>query len=125
MSIVLYHNPRCSKSRAALSLLHGKGIDVTVKAYLKEPLSAHQLHRLLSILGPRIGPMPDLIRHREAALLGIAIPTGHTAADNAQRIAKIIEHPILMERPIIATPNAAMIARPPEKVLDFIESVSS
>ncbi|GAA3952606.1 arsenate reductase (glutaredoxin) [Allohahella marinimesophila] len=117
VALTLYHNPRCSKSRQALSLLEERGIDVNVVRYLDEPLTPEQLKALIDRLGctPR-----DLLRKGEAEYteLGLGIPD----ISNDVLIEAMSSHPRLMERPILDTGEKAVVGRPPEMVLKLVES---
>lgn len=111
MKATIYHNPRCSKSRAALSLLTEAGADVTVIEYLKTPPTRAELAALLTRanLTPR-----DALRTGE-----LEAKTLKNADDDAILDA-MAEHPILIERPIVETSRGALIARPPERVHDLL-----
>ncbi len=115
MSIKIYHNPRCSKSRQTLALLQEKGIEPEVVEYLKNPPSTETLTELLAQLGlePR-----KLMRRGEAVYkeLNLADP----ALSNDQLIAAMVENPILIERPIVSSGSKAALGRPPEAVLDIL-----
>ncbi|MGY2378591.1 arsenate reductase (glutaredoxin) [Pseudomonas sp. SDO524_S393] len=113
--LTLYHNPRCSKSRGALELLEARGLAPTVVRYLETPLDAAQLKALLGKLGISAR---QLLRtgEDEYKTLGLA----DTNLSDAQLIAAIAEHPKLMERPILATADKAIIGRPPENVLEIL-----
>jgi arsenate reductase len=112
---LLYHNPRCSKSRNALQLLAERGIGPTVVPYLEQPLGTGQLRGLLRQLGLSTR---DLLRTSEAeyAELGLADP----ALSEEQLIAALAAHPRLMERPIFVHGGRAVIGRPPERVLELL-----
>jgi arsenate reductase len=112
---LLYHNPRCSKSREALQLLAARGIQPTLAPYLDRPLDAGQLRELLRRLN--LGPR-DLLRTGEAeyAELGLADP----ALGEEQLIAALVAHPRLIERPIFVHAGRAVIGRPPERVLELL-----
>ena len=111
----LYHNPRCSKSRAALQLLEERGLTPTIVRYLDTPPDVDQLQALLRQLGivPR-----QLLRSGEEAYqqLGLANP----ALTDAQLIEAMSKHPKLIERPILVAGDKAVIGRPPEKVLEVL-----
>ena len=113
--LTLYHNPRCSKSRGALEILEARGLTPTVVRYLDNPLDAAQLHSLLVKLD--ISPR-QLLRtgEEEYKTLNLADAT----LSETQLIAAIAEHPKLMERPILETPDKAIIGRPPENVLEIL-----
>ncbi|MBJ2179687.1 arsenate reductase (glutaredoxin) [Pseudomonas veronii] len=113
--LTLYHNPRCSKSRGALELLEARGLAPTVVRYLETPLNAAQLKTLLGKLGISAR---QLLRtgEEEYKTLNLADAT----LSETQLIAAIAEHPKLMERPILETPDKAIIGRPPESVLEIL-----
>lgn len=115
MSITIYHNPRCSKSRATLQLLQEKGIESTIIEYLKTPPSADELEEILNKLGmePR-----DLMRKGEDAYREAGLD--NPALDRKALIAAMVEHPILIERPIVLSKGKAAIGRPPERVLEIL-----
>lgn len=118
-SFTIYHNPRCSKSRQTLALLEERGIIPEVVEYLNEPPSAETLKNLLSLLN--LGAR-DVMRTKEAAYSNL----GLAQEDNEDRlIAAMVEHPILIERPIVVSQHGdqerATIGRPPENVLELLE----
>lgn len=110
-----FHNSRCSKSRGALELLRGRGIEPQVVAYLEQPPSADQLRELLRKLG--IGAR-GLLRtgEPEYAELGLA----DMSLDDEALIAAMVAHPVLIERPIFVHGERAVIGRPPERVLELL-----
>lgn len=115
MSVTIYHNPRCSKSRQTLELLGEKGVEPEVVEYLNAPPSAAQLGDILDALGmePR-----DLMRKKEA-------PYGENGLDDDSLsrevlIQAMIDNPILIERPIVVAGGKAAIGRPPESVLAIL-----
>jgi len=113
--VKIYHNPRCSKSRATLELLRQKGVDLEVIEYLKAPPSAEELTSLLEILGmePR-----ELARKKEADYAAAGLDDPSLGRDEV--IAKMVANPIVIERPIVVRGNRAAIGRPPAKVLDIL-----
>lgn len=114
-AITIYYNPRCSKSRATLELLKAENREPEVIEYLNTPPSKETLKSLLDMLGmePR-----DLIRthEKEYAEAGLENPD----LSRADLIAAMINHPRLIERPIVVKDGKAAIGRPPEKVLDIL-----
>ena len=111
MSVVLYHNPKCSTSRNALALLREQGVEPTVVEYLKTGWDRETLERLASRSG--LG-LSGLLRKKEAdakALLG---------ADDTAILAAVIAQPILIERPIVETDRGAVIGRPVDRVLEVL-----
>ena len=113
MTVTLYHNPRCSKSRATLAVLQEKGIEPEIVEYLDAPPSAEELKRILAMLG--IGPR-DLMRRKEAKEAGLDDPG---LSDDAL-IAAMVANPIVIERPIVVSNGKARIGRPPESVLEIV-----
>ena len=115
MSVTIFHNPRCSKSRSALQLLQAQGITPDVVEYLKITPTATELENLLNLLGmePR-----DLMRKSEDTYkqLGLQDPS----LDRKTLIEAMAAHPILIERPIVVANGKAVIGRPPEKVMDIL-----
>ena len=112
--ITIYHNPRCSKSRQTLELLKTQGIEPTVSLYLDSPLSAKTLSVLLQKLGIQAS---QLIRKNEAYykenLKGLELTEN-------QLIEAMVQHPKLIERPIVVAGDKAALGRPPEAVLEII-----
>ena len=114
MSVVVYHNPRCSKSRQTLKLLQDRGLKPQVIEYLKTPPSKQELKKLLDQLGmdPR-----DLIRKKEKAYIDAGLDDPSISKD--QLLQAMIDNPILIERPIVVTGAKAALGRPPENVLEI------
>lgn len=115
-SIILYHNARCSKSRATLELLKDRGVTPKIVDYLAEPPSVLELKALAEALG--VGPL-GMMRPKEAMFgeLGLA-----EKVDDAEALFEAMaSHPILMERPIVSYRGKARIGRPPEAVLDVLD----
>ena len=115
MSLKIYHNPRCSKSRQTLHLLQERSMTPEVVEYLKTPPSTQELADILQMLG--LGPR-DLMRRKEAEYKS-------SGADNpelsdAELIELMVAHPKLIERPIVISNGKAAIGRPPEQVLDIL-----
>lgn len=115
MSITIYHNPRCSKSRETLALLQDKGITPVVIEYLQDPPDPKTLKDILDKLGI---PARKLLRTKEAAYLENGLD--NEKLTNDQIIAAIIKNPVLMERPIVMAKGKAAIGRPPENVLEIL-----
>ncbi|MBF6301837.1 arsenate reductase family protein [Nocardia amamiensis] len=115
----IWHNPRCSKSRNATAFLDDAGVDYTVRKYLDQPPTADELRDVLR----RLGAEPwDITRTGEqiAKDLGVA-SWGRTAADRDRWIAALVEHPILIQRPIVFTADgAAVVARDEVALRDLI-----
>ncbi len=111
----LYHNPACSKSRGALEILHEHGAEFDVVEYLKQPLSRETLTRIAELLP---GPPEELIRKdRNFEKLGLD-PDGYKTLEAV--IELLLEHPELMQRPLLVADDRALICRPSEKVLELL-----
>lgn len=110
MDITIYHNPRCSKSRATLERIRARGIEPSIVEYLLTPPDAATLKRLLAQLGLSAR---ELARTGEAAWTEAGLDA---ASDDAAIIAAMTAHPILIERPIVVAAGRAVLGRPPENV---------
>lgn len=110
MPVTIYHNPRCNTSRRTLALLREKGVEPEIIEYLKTPYTAAQLKTLLTQLKL---PAKRLVRKKEAAAAGI---DPETLPEEAL-IEAMVEHPIIVERPIVVSDGKAALGRPPEAVL--------
>lgn len=115
MTVKIYHNPRCSKSRETLQLLQGRGVEPEVIKYLDTPPSREELTGLLAMLGlePR-----DLMRRKEAVYRELGLDDAALTRD--QLIQAMLEHPVLIERPIVVANGKAALGRPPERVLEVL-----
>ena len=112
---VIWHNPRCSKSREALELLRAEGVEPKIVRYLEEAPSEEEIRALLKMLG--IGAR-ELMRTKETLYreLGLGEVTDEDALIRA-----MAEHPKLIERPIVIRDGKAVIGRPPEKVVELVK----
>lgn len=109
---VIYHNPRCSKSRQTLALLQSQKIEPRIVEYLKKPLKLSELKKLLSLLKV---PAKDMVRTKEAQWESAKLDI-KKATDN-QILNAIAKEPVLLERPIVTRDSKkAVIGRPPENV---------
>jgi arsenate reductase len=115
MTVRIYHNPRCSKSRETLALLEERGIAPHIVEYLKTPPSAAELKAILKMLGlkPR-----DLMRKGEPRYAELGLKDRDL--DDDALIALMAANPILIERPIVVSGKKAAIGRLPEKVLEIL-----
>ena len=113
--VVIWHNPRCSKSRGTLELLRERGLDPIVVDYRENPPDARELSRVLDLLGmqPR-----ELMRHDESDYAELKLDDPALTRD--QLIAAMVAHPILIQRPIVIAHGKAEIGRPPEAVLGIL-----
>ena len=115
MSVTIYHNPRCSKSRQTLALLKDRGIEPEIVEYLTTPPDAAELTRILGLLGmaPRA-----LMRKGEDAYR--ANDLGDRSKSDEALVRAMVANPILIERPIVLAGGKAALGRPPEAVLDIL-----
>ena len=112
--ITIWHNPRCSKSRAALALLEERGVEVTQVKYLETPPTDGEIRHVLSLLGLSA---IDLIRRGEARYRELNL-SSDTPEDNL--VSAMSRNPILIERPVIIAESTAGIGRPPENALSAL-----
>jgi arsenate reductase len=115
-NITIWHNPRCSKSRNAVTLLEEKGIDPEVVKYLDTPPSKEELKEMLHMLGITAR---ELMRTKEAIYKELNLKE---VTDEEQLIEAMVEHPKLIERPIVIKDGKAAIGRPIENIIDLLES---
>ena len=114
MEVTIWHNPRCSKSRQTLELLRDRGVEPKVVEYLKNPPSEAEIRRVLDLLDI---PAKSLVRRKEAAYREEGLSD---KAEEGKLVEAMAHHPILIERPVVITDEAAAIGRPPEAVLSII-----
>lgn len=112
---IIYHNPRCSKSRATLALLEEKGEDFDVVKYLDTPPDKDTLQQVLRMLS--LSPR-DLMRKGEAEYKSHSL--GDESLTDEQLVDAMLAHPKLIERPIVVKNGKAAIGRPPESVLSIL-----
>jgi arsenate reductase len=112
--LVLLHNPRCSKSRAARALLEARGVAFRERRYLEDPLSEDELRDLAARLG---APPAQWLRRGEDAYAQAGLADG---APDAAILRAMAAHPILIERPIAVRGARAVVGRPPERVLALL-----
>ncbi len=115
MSVKILHNPRCSKSRATLNLLRGKGIEPEIVDYLETPPSAEEFKSILSKLN--LGPR-DVIRRGEKIYKELELADDNLS--DTALITAMVGNPILIERPIVIKGDKAALGRPPENVLEIV-----
>jgi arsenate reductase (glutaredoxin) len=114
MKAKIYHNPRCSKSRATLALLRDRGIDIEIVDYIATPLSKATLRELMRKLGVSALAM---VRTEEQEFR----PHAQRALTDGEVIDLLAAEPRLLQRPIVELGEAARIGRPPERVLELFE----
>ncbi len=115
MSVIIWHNPRCSKSRTGLALVEEQGIEPTVVRYLENPPSSEELDRVLGLLGmePR-----DLMRRKETIYTELGLDD--QGLTRSELIAAMVENPKLIERPVVINGDQAALGRPPEAILEIL-----
>lgn len=115
MKYTIYHNPRCRKSREGLDYIKSKGFEIEITEYLKNPLTVSQLENLIELLG--VEPL-SLVRTNEAIWKDNF--KGKTYAPD-EIINILAEYPKLIERPIISDGITAIVGRPLENLIHFLE----
>ncbi|MDO9200845.1 MAG: arsenate reductase (glutaredoxin) [Hydrogenophaga sp.] len=114
-NITIFHNPACGTSRNTLALIRNSGVEPTVVEYLKNPPSTEQLRQLLSAMGATVR---DVLREKGTPYAELDL--GNPTWTDAQLLAFIEQHPILLNRPIVVTPMGVRLCRPSEAVLDIL-----
>jgi arsenate reductase len=114
--IQIWHNPRCSKSREALKVLEENGIDAEVIKYLDIPHTREEIRKLLDMLG--LKSARALMRTKEAIYKELGLKD---VTDEEKLIDAMVEHPRLIERPIVIKEGKAVIGRPVEKVIELVK----
>ena len=112
---IIYHNPRCSKSRQTLQLLRDAGIEPTIVEYIKTPLAKDQLRNISQLLGLR---PKDFVRKIENDFKNNDL--SRFLEDDEKIIEAMLSFPKIIERPIIVSGGKAVIGRPPENVQKLI-----
>ena len=112
---IIYHNPRCSKSRQTLQLLRDAGIEPTIVEYLKTPLAKDQLRNISQLLGLR---PKDFVRKGESDFKDNDL--SKSLEDDDKTIDAMLLFPKIIERPIVVSGGKAVIGRPPENVQKLI-----
>lgn len=114
MTVVIYHNPNCSTSRNALAQIRERGIEPQIVLYLKNPPDRATLERIVA----EVGGARAVLRKKEklAAELGLNDPN----VSDAALIDAMLAHPVLIERPIVVTPNGTRVCRPLEKLTEVL-----
>ena len=117
MTITILHNPACGTSRNTLALIRNSGEEPVIVEYLKTPPTRTELAALVAAIGL---PVRDVLRRKEALYAKLELDEPEWSDD--QLIDIVIEHPILLERPIVVTPLGTRLCRPSEAVLDILPS---
>ena len=115
MDVIIYHNPGCGTSRNTLGLIRNAGIEPHIIEYLKTPPTRPLLHQLVARMGI---PVRALLREKGTPFheLGLADPS----LTDDQLFDAMLAHPILINRPIVVTPNGVRLCRPSEQVIDLL-----
>jgi arsenate reductase len=116
MTVTIWHNPRCSKSRQTLDLLKSKGVEPTIREYLKMPPSRAEVEKLVAMVG---GDPRELIRDGEAEFKAMKVRKADLT--KTQIVDAIAAHPVLLQRPIVVKGARAALGRPPEAVLPLLK----
>ncbi|WP_324749805.1 arsenate reductase (glutaredoxin) [Sphingomonas sp. LY54] len=116
MSVTIYHNPACGTSRNTLALIRATGVEPEVIHYLDTPPSRKELVSLIQRMG--IGPR-DLLREKGTPFAELGL--GDPSLSDDQLIDAMMEHPILINRPIVVGPKGARLCRPSEEVLSVLD----
>ncbi|NOH98459.1 arsenate reductase (glutaredoxin) [Vibrio sp. 99-70-13A1] len=116
MSVVIYHNPRCSKSRQTLAVLEENGVQPEIIKYLETPFTVEQLKTLFSQLG--FESVREMMRTKEADYKEANL--GDESLTDDQLFSAMVDNPKLFERPVVVANNKAKIGRPPEQVLEIL-----
>ena len=113
--VIIYHNPKCSKSRKALEIIKSKNIEPTIILYLTNKLSKTEVKKLLSKLGLTIR---DILRTGEDEYKNNNLKNENLTDDKLLDF--LIKFPKLLQRPIVVKENKAVVGRPPENILDVL-----
>jgi len=116
MTVTIWHNPRCSKSRATLAILENQGIKPEIVTYLDNPPTAEEISRTLELLG--MNDPRELMRKGESEYKDNDLDNPDLS--QADLICAMIKHPRLIERPVVFATDKASIGRPPESVIEIL-----
>ncbi len=114
MAVTLWHNPRCSKSRAALALLQNRGVDVVIRRYLEDAPARAELDQLQTAMG---APAIKMMRAKDPVFRDMGLSP---EMDDDTLLTAMAQNPKLIERPVALHAGRAVIGRPPERVLDLL-----
>jgi arsenate reductase (glutaredoxin) len=114
--VLMYHNPRCSKSRGALELIAHRGVDVDVIEYLQAPPDRAAVERILDVVG---GSPGELVRHDDR-FRELGLDPG-AYQDREAVVTLLLEHPELLQRPVVLRGARGVIARPSDRVLELLD----
>ena len=114
-TITIYHNPKCGTSRNTLAMIRNSGVEPDIIEYLKTPPSRETLVALIAAMGT---PVIDAVRSKEAVFTELNL--GAPGVTDDQLIDAMLAHPVLINRPIVVTPQGTRLCRPSEAVLDIL-----
>lgn len=114
-TITIFHNPACGTSRNVLALIRNSGVEPEIVEYLVTPPSRERLAELVAAMGI---PVRALLRRKGTPYDGLKLDEAHWTDD--QLLDLIVQHPILMNRPVVVTPRGVRLCRPSETVLDLL-----
>ena len=114
-TITIYHNPKCGTSRNTLAMIRNSGVEPEVIEYLKTPPDRATLVALIDAMGE---PVINAVRSKEALFTELQLDAPDVS--DAQLIDAMLQHPLLITRPIVGTPLGTRLCRPSEKVLDIL-----
>lgn len=117
MPVTIYHNPQCGTSRNTLAMIRASGEEPVIIEYLQTPLSIEQLSELVTAMKISVR---DLLREKGTPFAELDLANPKWSDD--QLLDFIVQHPILMNRPVVATPRGTVLCRPSELVLDLLEN---
>ena len=115
--IIIWHNPKCSKSREALGFIQDEGYNSKIVKYLEDSISKDEIRAVLKMLG--IGAR-ELMRTKEDIYKELNLANEQ---DEEMLIHSMVQHPILIERPIIIKDGSAIIGRPSDKIVPFLKKI--
>lgn len=115
MDVIIYHNPQCGTSRNTLGLIRNAGIEPHIIEYLKNPPTRLLLRQLIERMGLRVR---DAVREKGTPFHDLGLDASSVSDD--QILDAMIEHPILINRPIVVTPKGVRLCRPSETVIDLL-----
>lgn len=115
--VTVYHNPSCGTSRNALAMIRATGVEPRVIEYLRTPPDRAMLERLIAALG---GGPRALLRQKGTPYAELGL--GDPALPDAALIDAMLEHPILIERPVVIGPHGIVLARPSERVFEILDA---
>ena len=115
MDVIIYHNPDCGTSRNTLAMIRNAGIEPHVVEYLKTPPSRAMLKELVARMGISVR---DLLREKGTPFAELGL--GDPKLSDEQLLDAMMAHPILMQRPVVVTPNGVRLCRPSEQVMELL-----